>query len=178
MDKVIQKLQGHSFSSTELLELVEGKANFITYPQLAKYSHIDELLKNNDALIILYLTKPNYGHYTCLFRRCDDPSTLEFFDPLGIPMDDELEWIPKDFRRKSNQDYPYLTKLVYESGYNLIYNKYPLQKMMTNNNVCGRFVGLRIILKYLTIDQFVDLFIKNKHYSSDWLASALTVFIA
>ncbi len=30
MDELIKKLQGHSFSSTELLELVEDKANFIT----------------------------------------------------------------------------------------------------------------------------------------------------
>jgi hypothetical protein len=177
MDKFIKQIQDYSFFNIDMEKLVDGKANLISYPMLKKYKTIDQVLGKNKACIILYLTGPNYGHWTCIFKTIDKIPTLEWFDPYGYKPDYELTFNAIDKNIELGQDKPYLTNLLLKSKYEIIYNKKRLQILKKNNNVCGRWVGMRLQFKYLPLDKFIDLFTKNKCYSADWMVTALSSFI-
>ncbi len=173
MSNIIKKAINKSFSSKDVLDLVDNKANLLTYPELLDYDSIDEAMGKHGALILLYETREHYGHWCAIFKLND--KTLEFFDPYGIIIDDELNYISKEFRKASNQDYPYLTELLLKSKYKITYNHHQFQAYNTNINTCGRWVGLRLIFRNLPLNKFIKLFSKNKRFSNDWLVTALTM---
>jgi hypothetical protein len=119
----------------------------IKYSELKNYSNIDELLNNNnDYVIILIEQKLNEGHWVCLLKYND---TLEFFDSLGGSPDSQLEWSIEN-NENLGQNVNFLTKLLMNSNYNVIYNKIKFQsqgnKRNGNNiNSCGRHCCWRII---------------------------------
>lgn len=169
--KLVEKNKNIALSNYDLIKLLNGKANIITYDKLYKYKNIDEVLGPNGAAILLYLFKPHYGHWTAIIKRT--PKIVEYFDSYGQPPDEVLEHIPLQFRKKSNQDYPYLSKLLWESPYNIEYNDYHFQKHQNNIKTCGRFAALRVIFKHLTLNKFASVF-DNKY--SDNLATYFTMF--
>src|ERR1017187_2346964 len=124
---IIKKLIGKALSNSEILKIINNKSNLVSYTNLHKYKSLDELLKNYGACIILYETSKNYGHWVCIFKL--DPETIEFFDPYGGNMkpDKELQMINKDYRNSTNQNFPYLTKLMIDSPYVLTYNHHNFQ---------------------------------------------------
>jgi hypothetical protein len=171
---LVKKEEKKSLSGYEILKALNGKTNLITYPQIHEYKNIQQLLGKHGACVILYMTKENYGHWCCVFRR--NAREIEFFDPYGIYIDDELNYIPKKLQKESDQDYPYLTKLLYDSRCKIIYNEHKLQKFKKNVNSCGRWVICRIWLKHIPLEKFVKLF-QDKRASPDFLVTALTLFI-
>lgn len=149
-----------SLSDKDILNMLDRKCNLLTYTELANYNNLNDALGEYKTLVILYMTKNNYGHWCCLFLR--DDNILEFFDSYGIFIDDELEFIPDNYRIVSNQSYPHLTYLIYNSQYkNVEYNQYKLQKMTPEINTCGRWVVVRIMLKRLSLDEFAQKFKNN-----------------
>lgn len=175
MNKIIKELEKMSLSNNEVMKLVNGKANLIQYSELAKVSNIDEILKPYGACIILFLTRKNYGHWTCLFKV--KPDELEFFDPYGLFIDDELNFkMPEYFRKKSNQDYPHLTWLLYNSPYKISYNEHKFQKKMKGVATCGRHTAMRLILRYLTLEQYKEL-IDGSRMDPDKFVTMLTSYI-
>lgn len=157
---IINELKGKSLSSRELLKLVNYKANLITYPELKKYKSIDEALGKYNCLIILYLTKKNYGHWCCIYKLKSD--LLHFFDSYGIIPDDELNFIDENMRIELNQRLPHLTMLIYKSKYALDYNDYKLQKRKNGIATCGRHVATRIYFKNMNIEEYVKMIIDSK----------------
>lgn len=175
MNQKIKNLENIGLSSDEILQLIDGKANLILYTDLAKITNIDDILKPYGACIILYLTRKNYGHWVCLIKL--DDKTLEFFDPYGFMIDEELDWnIDKNFRKFSKQDYPHLTSLLYYSPYYLTYNQYKFQKKKNDIKTCGRHTALRILLRNLSLDEYYNL-ILSMHKDPDYLVTLLTSFI-
>ena len=174
LDKAIKALQKNSLSSEDVLEICKGKANLLTYPQLAEYTDLDDALGPHKALILLYETKKNYGHWVCVFRR--DKDTLEFFDPYGTVPDDELKDIDMNFRKVNNELKPHLLSLMAKTGNKIIYNNFKLQKLENDINTCGRWTGLRILLRDMTIEQFKDFIKQNPNYPPDFIATILTIF--
>lgn len=174
MDIFINKLKDKSLSGDDLINLVDGKANILTYPELSQYKNIDQCLKPHNALIILVETKKNYGHWVCLLKN---GKTLEYFDPYGLKVDDALKFIPAHFRMENNEKFPHLSYLLLNSKYELVYNHYKLQKFMKDVNTCGRHVAMRIILRNVPIDEYIALLTKTKHYNPDFFVTALTLFI-
>jgi len=169
---IIKKAQSKSFSEDELLKLVDYKANLLSYPELSKYNNIFEAMGKHKALILIYLSKENYGHWVCVFEHKN--GSIEFFDPYSMKPDDEIKYIPSNFRKISGQNVPHLTALLYNTGRQIIYNEYKLQKLVNDNNTCGRWVGMRLILRHLSIKQFAKLFM-NKKIGSDFLVTLLTI---
>jgi len=169
-----------ALSDKQVLKLINGRANLILYPDLHKYKNIDEILNPFGACILLYEAKPKYGHWCCIFKVND--KLIEYFNPYGgfeegFP-DDSLEYIPIDFRLKSNQYYPYLSILMYNSPYELSYNEHPFQKHGVNIKTCGRWCALRLIFRNLSLDEFdaAIKFFKNRlNISSDQLVTLLTL---
>ncbi len=170
MDKLRQK----SLSGDEILKIAGGKAKVITYPELRKYNRIEDAFDKNKALIIIYLTRHNYGHWTCLFEGKD--KRIEFFDSYGLLPDDEIKFIPEIFRRQSGQYLPHLTWLLYNSNRKIHYNNHKLQKDLADNNTCGRHVGLRLLLRDATCDEYAKLF-KGYKLSPDEIVTIITEHI-
>jgi hypothetical protein len=175
MNKLIKRLKKKSFSGNEVLELCDDKAVIITYPELADYDSIDDVMKPYGAVILLYETAKNYGHWCCLIKT--KKNRIEFFDPYGLSVDKELKFIPQHFRKSNDEEYPHLSYLLYKSKYEVEYNHTKLQKFMKDVNTCGRWVAMRIIMRYLPLPKFVDLFKNNKCFNSDSLVTLMTSFV-
>lgn len=176
-NKIINKLKEVPFSGNDIRDALDGNVKIIRYEEIHKFKTLDELLNPYDSVCILYQTKPNYGHWCCLFKhRYNDIDTVEFNDPYGYKIDEQLEFINADFRKKSNQDYPYLARLMLESPYKLTYNNKKLQKRADDVSSCGRHCSLRLILKDTPLKQYQD-FLMSGGLNADDKATYLTAFI-
>lgn len=163
-----------ALSDGQLLNLIDGKAKLVLYPDLVKYDNIDEVLGNHGACILLFEARPNYGHWTCIHRTGDN---VEFFNPYGGYPDDSLQYIPMHFRKISNQYEPYLSKLMYDSPYQLSYNEHKFQKHGKDIKTCGRHCALRLIYRNLSLPEYTEM-IKmlksNTRLPTDELVTYLT----
>ena len=122
------------------LKTILGDCKIITYPELAKYNSLDELLpKQYDFVIVLLLETPQSGHWCALLRYSN---TFEWFDSYGFPVDYDLShWLTPLQRLKLGESKKYLTSLL--QGRNYIYNKVKYQQMKPNINTCGSHVAYR-----------------------------------
>ena len=164
-----------ALSNKDILYLLDGKANIVMYPDLYKYNNIDEILDPYGACILLFESKPKYGHWCAIFKTSN--TTLEFFNPYGGYPDDSLEYIPMHFREISNQLYPYLTILMINSPYQLSYNEIQFQKHNKNIKTCGRHCVVRLLYRYLSLYEYYND-LKNLSddtgYNFDQLVTLLT----
>jgi hypothetical protein len=174
MDNVIKNLKKKAFSDKDILNLCKGKTKIISYPELYNYKTIDEVLYPYNSVVILYETKPRYGHWICVLKQ--PKNTIEVFDSYGIPIDDELNFIDDNFRKKNNEVFPILSLLLLKSNYKIIYNKVKLQKYKNDVSSCGRHVCLRILLQDLSLKKYIKL-LTNKKYDPDTIVTYLTSFV-
>lgn len=165
MDNIIKEFEAEPLSNNDILELCDNKTKVIRYSELDNYNNIDELLDPYNNFVILYETSENYGHWCCVLRYGD---ILEFFDPYGYGVDEQLKF--------SENKYPLLSNLMLNSNYKLIENKTRLQKLYNNVASCGRHVAIRIILGHLDIYSYLSLFYNNK-YDPDMIVTYMTSFI-
>jgi hypothetical protein len=167
-----------SLSNYDILNLLEGKTKIISYPELTKYKNIFDALKPYGSFVLLYLTKPNYGHWTCVISHLD---RLEVFDSYGdVEPDEQLDYVPMSIKKRTKQDFPYLTKLLYESGMPVEYNNFKFQKYGNGTATCGRHVATRLLFKNLYIDDYVALMkalSKKTKLNYDELVTLLTMYI-
>lgn len=174
MENIIKKLESISLSGADILKICSNKSNLIPYSDLSNYNNIDEALGPYTSCILLYETKLNYGHWCCIFKV--DKNTLEFFDPYGEKVDEQLKHIPQNMRKSLNEEIPHLSYLLINSPYDVIYNKKKIQKLETDINTCGRHCAFRIVMRSLPLDDYIDLF-QNQKQSADFWVSALTAFL-
>ena len=179
MDKFLKQIKSYSFSDEDMMKLVEGKANLVTYPQIKKYKSLDQLLGKYRACIILYLQEKDYGHWCCIFQREDDPKIINFYDPYGYFPDDELKFNKEAKNKQLGQGEPYLSILMIKerNKYKYEYNPYKLQSEQKNNNICGRVVGLRLNFREMNDKTFFELLNNNKAYTKDEWVIMLTSFV-
>ena len=162
-------------SNFEILMVLKNRPNLLLYGELSKFDDIFDAMGPNNELILLYETQKNFGHWACLFLNSRDE--IEFFNSYGVYPDEELAKIPENFRKESNQDEPHLSYLLDQSGKKLVYNDFRLQKKEPNVNTCGRWCVLRLLMKNIDIESFIDIFEKNEFFDSDSLAILFTSFI-
>jgi hypothetical protein len=167
----LNQLKAKALTNDEISELLNGHVKVMTYSELKKYHHIDELLEPYGCAIILYQTKKNFGHWIALIKQ--GPHIIEHFDSYGIKPDNELKFVKSYMRSELGQDYPHLTYLLYHCDYQLSYNQYRLQKFKKNISTCGRWCVTRCILRNVPLDEFVKLF-KIKGYTPDDVVTLLT----
>jgi len=171
MNNIIKELEAIALSDKEVLDLLGHKANLILYPELHKYKNIDDVLGKYGACIILFESKPKYGHWTVLFKATT--TLLEFFNPYGgleqgYP-DDGLEHIDLEFREKTNQLLPTLSLLMIDSPYELSYNEYKFQRLAKGINTCGRHCVVRLWCRDLTLNQYYEMLTREAHkYGIDY----------
>ena len=147
-----------ALSDKDIMRLIKGKANLLTYTELQKYNNIDQVLGPYSALVLLYETSKNFDHWVCVFKV--NENTIEHFDSYGLKPDDELKFIPEYFREVNYEEIPHLTYLLYNSGYNVIYNEFKLQKKKKGINTCGRWVATRLIYRMIPQKVFAKFFLE------------------
>lgn len=167
-----------SLSNVDICKLLDNKCNIVVYPDLKNYKSIEELLKPYGYAVILYLSKPNYGHWTAVFYagpKTNGKKTIEVFDSYGIGIDAEQDF-PMDpkFKKKSGMDIPYLTMLLMEAyhKYNMIINEHPFQKK-GKIATCGRHVIVRLWNRHLMLDDYANM-IFGFGVDPDILVTAMT----
>jgi hypothetical protein len=174
MDKIIQHNFKKAFSDSDMRRICKDQVNVITYRELREYKRIDDALGDYGAMILLYETKPLYGHWTAVHKV--DGKTIEFFDSYGIKPDGQIKEVHPRFRKELGYDRPYLTELCMQDGYHIIYNDIKLQKLKDDMSTCGRWCGLRIACRQIPLDAFVKLFL-NQKMQPDWYVTAMTMYI-
>ena len=136
----------HKALSDEELKVILGKdLKIVMYPDLAKYSSIEQLLVNpNDYCIILIVESESKfnisGHWTALLRY---DGLFEYFDPYGNDVDvDLMTWMDRKTRARLQESKPYLTYLL--KGRKYIYNKVKYEVLKKGVNTCGSHSSYRI----------------------------------
>ncbi len=148
-----------SLSNLDINRIVGHPVKMVTYPQLANYDDIYDLLDENGECVILYQTSGDYGHWTCVFER--DNGNIETFDSYGYEPDEMIELMRPYFRESGKHLYPNLSYLLLKSNKDIEYNNHKLQGAGTVT--CGRHVAWRLRNKHLTADQYYNTFKrKNK----------------
>ena len=176
MDKVIRKIEASPFSGQDIMDITEKKTKILTYPQLYDFKNIDEVLHPYGCAVILYETKPSYGHWTCIIKHENAGKPyIEFYDPYGMAVDKQLNYISKEFRRQNNEEFPLLSMMMKKSPYPVKYNNIALQKSRDDVSTCGRHVAMRLILKHLKLGKYLELLTRQK-LDPDLLVSYLTAF--
>ena len=78
--KTLQHYEDIALSNYDIIKLLDRRVKIVLYPDLHKYSHIDEVLGDYDACILLFEARPKYGHWCAIFKQTDN--NLEFFNPI------------------------------------------------------------------------------------------------
>lgn len=174
MNTLIKQLENKALSDTDILNLIDHKANLVTYSQLTKVNNIDQIFGKYNACVILYLTKKNYGHWCCIIKR---GNVIEFFDPYGLKPDEALNFdINPYFREVSNQIFPHLTYLLFKSHKIIEYNDYQFQKFKKDIKTCGRHVAVRLLFKNMPLEIYKK-FILSSRFDPDKTVTLLTAHI-
>jgi hypothetical protein len=176
MEQHIRKLENIDLTGEDIMRMVDGKTNVIEYNDLKNATNLENLFRN-DTLVILYETRKGFGHWVCLIKR--GINHVDFFDPYGLKVDEELNIINENHIRQNDegQVVPHLTSLLQNGGYRVDENLTKLQKFMKDVNTCGRWVVVRILLKHIEQKRFENLFCCNKNADGDWYVSAMTFFL-
>ena len=171
-----------SFSSADILKLVENQANLVTHPEIAKYHNINHLLGPYNACIILYITREGsqrgslYGHWCCIFRNINN-GILTYFDPYGRPIDAAVNFMTNQMVREFGR-VPELTLLLQRSPPELIdVNKYDLQIHRKGISTCGRHTGMRLQFRQLNNAEYAALMSPTKKLVPDEVVTLMTSFI-
>jgi len=176
-NKVIEHYENEALTNYQIENILQGRTKILTYKQLPQFDNIHDILEPFENFIMLYLARPNYGHWICVLQH---PDRIEFFDPYGgednIP-DTVLDNINEDVKEITNQDYPYLSQLLDDSGYPIEYNNYKFQKHAKDIKTCGRHCIVRVFFKDLLLDdyyEFMTLLANKMKMNYDQLVTFLT----
>jgi len=176
IDKEIKDSEKYELSGEDIMKIIQGNGKVMSYTELQKYETIDDLLNPHGAVVLLYESKKNYGHWVGLFKY--GRKEIQFFDPYGFDVDEELN-IGKPYYTRHNNDenIPHLTYLLKNSNYKVTHNYTRLQKFDSDVNTCGRHVACRLRFRETPLPEYIELLTKNKCYDPDWYVSILTILI-
>lgn len=158
-------------SSDDVQQIAGNNADVITYDAFKHAQNIDDVFGSHNALILLYRHDPNTGHWVALIRK---PHLIEYFDSYAYPIDKPLTFVKKSktLNNMLGQEYPYLSKLLYEwlgedPRNKVIRNTYRYQGIKTKDSTtCGRWVGYRLRHRNMSIDEFEKQWNKIKKDSN------------
>jgi len=128
------------------------------YRDLCDHNSLESLgLDVDNPVVILYETSLNFGHWIILIMREGERQPIvEHFDSYGYKPDQEIAFVPENFRVESGQSVPHLSRLLYKSGHQIAYNAVPLQSEADNVSTCGRWCVLRGIMRDYSVERFRD----------------------
>lgn len=156
----------YALSAKDIKKIFKNKIKILLYSELSDYDNIVDVLEPYGRVAILYYWEaPDargrghyFGHWQNCFINCN--GNIEVFNSFGGKIDDTLKQLGMDFRRKHNEEYKYLTKLLLDYPGDVEYNKKQLQGKI-GSATCGRWICYRMLRDDLNIDEFNKLFTNN-----------------
>lgn len=163
-----------ALTPNDIFDIAGKTCNVLKYPELSEFKSIKDIFKkgsslfsqlrpdlpfDNDSCILLYMSKPNFGHWCTINRyRNKNGSTkrIDFLDSYGDTIDDQLEFIPDEFREESNQLTAHLCKLLAKEKVPIHYNNVQMQVMEGGISTCGRYAALFLKYNDVTVEKFVN----------------------
>lgn len=143
-------------SKKDILYMLGGRVNVVTYNQIQNYETLEDLLNPYQTVVILYPNpsddpeiEAEVGHWTCLFVM-PRSNVLQYFDSYGVYMDEKVgEYNEEDEGVKLHKRTPMepaLLKLILESKYadSTCFNNTQYQSMTLNVATCGLWCVSRI----------------------------------
>lgn len=173
MDKLIEQLRKYPYSGHDIMEILDKKTKILKYSDLKNFKTIDEVFKPFNCFVLLYETKKNYGHWVCVLKH---GKQIEYFDPLGYFIDDIIYNLNTNLKKELHQEEPYLSNLLLNSKYDIIYNKHKIQQSNKDISTCGRHIAMRLVFQDLSLEQYFKL-LKNSKLNPDNLVTYMTAFI-
>ena len=159
-------------SDTQLRSILSDPGQrIVAYHELENMYNLDDLLGSDDAIILLYESAYNSGHYVSIIRGFDGEGQrfVEIFDSYG----DGIEVsVSKYTYNKTN----HLTRLISNtpSTYK-IWNTIAFQRHRVQSQVCGRYACFRILHRDIPLKEFqTKLSGVKKHMSIDKFITLLT----
>ena len=169
----------YSLTDSDIKDIIHAlnptvRFRVVAYDYVNRFSSINSLMKNLDALIILYKTETNYGHFTCL-TKCNSPEYKKymlktynkktdlpiycFFDPLGYLVDNELNFVDDSMKLILNEAFPHLRELLKNCPNLVEWSEYKVQS--ASSSVCGRFAALRACYYKMPLKTFIKMLDKK-----------------
>ncbi len=170
----MNQLKNIPLSSHEILDKLHDKCNVYIYNQLSDVDSLEDLISPHGCCVILYRTKPSFGHFTCIVRL--NSGIISCFDSAGVVPDKELSWTNMKMRKKLNQVKPIIANLLtnfIDNGGKGEYNDNVIQAKNTMS--CGYWCIVRITCKDMNNDQFIrwvkDNSSEAKMTCDDWICN-------
>ena len=164
-----------SLSDEDILTIVDNKANLMAYEDLENYNNIDDVLGQHRAVIILYQSDADFGHWITLFQHPTKPNVLIFFDSYSFKMDQELKFSKFNLRRHQGQVVPHLSHLIEQSNYKVESSDYKFQSNRSHINTCGRWCAVRLLFRNMGVKKFQNFILNSFDMTTDDTVSFLTV---
>lgn len=172
ISSIIKNAEAVDLSGEQVNKIAEGKARILSYSELERHDTLDSAFGGKNAMILLYEIRSGSGHWVAVIKHPNN--IIEFMDSYGLKLDTELQYTHFYF---NEHGVPHLTRLIQESGMELIENTIRLQQFKEHVNTCGRFASFRVRLMNKSLKEFQAMFLNNKQYSPDELISILTLWI-
>lgn len=173
--QLVQSLRQKPLSGGDIEKATNDEVKIMVYRDLVPLKTLEQAFGDYDCICLLYETQPHFGHWVGIIRHVDEHK-IEFFDPYGYAPDEEIDFVPEDFRAESGQDFPHLTQLMVDSDYRLVHNPIEIQKHGDDISSCGRHVLLRCMMKEMPLTQYVE-FVHSTDEVPDDVVTGLTAFV-
>lgn len=146
-----------ALSSAEVQEIASG-CRIVRYPDLAEYASWAALMGTGHKVAVLFLvSSPTDGHWIALF---DGPDGPHVFDPLGVALDAEREYISTGAAAALGESEPQFSRLLKTASGKAHVSRAKFQRDAPGVNTCGRWSGLRLRQRGMT-DPAFQAFVQN-----------------
>ena len=115
----------------------------IEYREFKNYNNIDQLLPNNNDYCIILFRSSDSAHWIAILKQND---IIEHFCSYGSKPDQYyFDWNTQNENNSLEQYEPYLSNLLKNCKYEVIYNPIKYQKISNDIASCGRHCVIRIV---------------------------------
>ena len=147
----------YPLTNYDISKILNNNCKIIEYSDLYDIESLKDIMIDK-CIVILYRSSDDSAHWCCIFEH--DNNDIEFFDPYGTIIDNEIEQI-KHVNPSYAQQYYHgkrLIELILKGNYkDIIYNNYKMQELKSNINTCGRHVCCRLLFKDYSLDDYVNM---------------------
>jgi hypothetical protein len=147
-------------SGQDIYDIIGEEIPIVTSSSIQKASSLLDIFGDNNKALVLYDSQSNgknvIGHWCALLYNKDG---LSFYDPYGDFIDDQLDFLPPDYRIKTNQIKGGLSKLIYYSPFTKIHYNPHKHQNVKGSATCGRHCAL--FLKFGEEPEKYNDFIKS-----------------
>ncbi len=165
--------KSYCLSSGDIYKFFDGKVKIVTFKEIANYETLEKLLHPYNKVVILFESKPNNGHWTCLFKNSE--GEIYFFDSYGMKPESELRY-SAGMNKYLNQRRNTLLRLF--DNHLVKYSDYQLQKWKKGTNTCGRYVIARMCCDHLNSHEFAELLRSQTNDVDQFITDITNKFIA